>query len=229
MEYLHNGFTLTLCDGAFPFSTDSVALANFVKLPGQAKVLDLGSGCGTLGLMLCADHDDCHVTGIELSQADHLCALQNAERNGISHRFTSICADLRTIHDIFPAGAFHVCVSNPPYFTDGLKSPIHARSRHADQCPPEALFRSAQWALKYGGDFFLVQKPDMLAALCHHAVCHQLEPKHLMLLRHREDSPVSLILLHCRKGAKPGLKLREAALHHADGTPTDYYNAIYHL
>ena len=33
MEQLHNGFTLTLCDGAFPLSTDSVALSGFVRLP----------------------------------------------------------------------------------------------------------------------------------------------------------------------------------------------------
>ena len=144
-------------------------------------------------------------------------------------RMASICADLRSIPEILPAGSFQVCVSNPPYFTDGFKSPVHGRSRHTDHCCAEDLFRSAQWALKFGGDLFLVQKPDRLAELCHLAVSHQLEPKHLMLLRHREKSPVSLILLHCRKGAKPGLKLTEAALHHPDGTPTDYYNAIYHL
>ncbi|MBR2072149.1 MAG: hypothetical protein IJ976_00625, partial [Alistipes sp.] len=32
----------------------SALLAHFVTLPKNARVLDLGSGCGTLGLMLCA-------------------------------------------------------------------------------------------------------------------------------------------------------------------------------
>ena len=63
MEQLQNGFTLELCPGAFPFSTDSVALAGFVRLPPNATVLDLGSGCGTLGLMLCAKDAGCTVTG----------------------------------------------------------------------------------------------------------------------------------------------------------------------
>ena len=54
MELLHNGYTLELADGAFPLSTDSIALAGFVKLPKHARVLDLGAGCGTLGLLLCA-------------------------------------------------------------------------------------------------------------------------------------------------------------------------------
>ena len=54
MEQLHNGFTLELAPGTLPLSTDSIALADFTKLPKNAQVLDLGSGCGTLGLLLCA-------------------------------------------------------------------------------------------------------------------------------------------------------------------------------
>ncbi len=76
MEYLPGGLTLTLCEGSFPLSTDTVALQGFVKLPKKASVLDLGSGCGTLGLFLCAQRPDCTVQGIELQEADHRQALQ---------------------------------------------------------------------------------------------------------------------------------------------------------
>ena len=228
MEYLHNGFTLELCDGGFPLSTDSVALAGFVKLPKSACVLDLGAGCGTLGLLLCASDPGCSVTGIELSEDAHNAALKNAERNGISHRLTSICGDIRSIPEFLAPGSFHTCVSNPPYFTGGYKSAA-AQARHTDTCSAADLFASAQWALRYGGDFFLVHKPEYLAELCYQASVHQLTPKRLMLLRHKADGPVSLILLQCRKGGKPGLTIEEAALHHTDGTPTAYYQALYHL
>ena len=90
MENLHNGYTLSLCQGAFPLSTDSVVLSGFAKLPKNAKVLDLGSGCGTLGLMLCADHPDCTVTGVERDENAHNTALMNAEQNQIRDRLTSI-------------------------------------------------------------------------------------------------------------------------------------------
>ena len=85
MEILQNGFTLELCPGAFPLSTDSIALAHFVKLPKNARVLDLGSGCGTLGLMLCAKDPGCTVTGLELDPSAHETAIQNAARNEVSH------------------------------------------------------------------------------------------------------------------------------------------------
>ena len=71
MEYLPNGYTLELAQGAFPLSTDSMVLAHFIRLPANAKVLDLGSGCGTLGMLLCAQREDCNVTGFEIDPAAH--------------------------------------------------------------------------------------------------------------------------------------------------------------
>ena len=91
------------------------------------------------------------------------------------------------------------------------------------------LFRSAAWALQYGGDFYLVHKPEQLGEICGCAAEKKLQPKRLLLLRHKENGPVSLILLQCRKGAKPGMVWEEAALHHPDGTPTPYYNELYYL
>ena len=81
----------------------------------------------------------------------------------------------------------------------------------------ESLFTSAAWALKYGGDFFLVHRPERLAQLCACASRNQMEVKRLLLLRHRQDGPVSLILAQCRKGGKPGLILEEAALQDMNG------------
>ena len=65
MEYFANGLTLSVSDDCFPLSTDSMLLADFVRLPKNARVLDLGSGCGTLGLLLCAQDANCTVTGVE--------------------------------------------------------------------------------------------------------------------------------------------------------------------
>lgn len=229
MEYLPNGFTLSLCEGAFPLSTDSMALADFVKLPRNASVLDLGAGCGTLGLLLCATHNDCRITGIELDSTAHSMAQQNAATNGISDRFTSICADLRTISKLVTPGSFQVCISNPPYFSGGPESSKTPIARREDTCCLDDLMSAAGWALKYGGDLFVVHKPERLAELFTCATRYKLEPKKLCLLRHKATGPVTVILVQCRKGAKPGLQWQEAALWTEEGSYTDYYRKIYHL
>ena len=229
MEFLPNGYTLELSDGAFPLSTDSMVLSHFAKLPKNASVLDLGSGCGTLGLLLCSTDASCRVTGMELDARAHLAALENIRRNSLDTRMESICADLRSVSERFSPGQFSVCVSNPPYFSGGPASQATPLARREDTCSPEDLFRSAAWALKYGGSFFLVHKPERLAELIATAAKFRLEAKRLCLVRHKADSPVNLILLQFRKGGKPGLNWEEITLHNTDGSPTPVYREIYHI
>lgn len=224
MEYLQNGYTLHIPQGCFPLSTDSILLCDFVRLPRNAKVLDLGAGCGTLGLLLCSKDADCHVTGIEIDPAAHAAALENIQRNQLQQRQSSICADLRR----FSGGMFDLCLSNPPYFHGGPASRQTPLARRDDRCAPEELFACAGRNLKFGGDFYLVHKPENLAQLCALAVRNQLEPKRLRLVRHKEGGDVSLILMACRKGAKTGLIIDEVTLFDRSNQPTDFYNAVYH-
>lgn len=227
MEILQNGFVLELCPGAFPLSTDSMALAWFARLPKNARVLDLGAGCGTLGLLLCARDSSCHVTGVELSPDAHRAALDNIARNGLCGRMESICADLKTIPQTTPPGGFSVCISNPPYFSGGAVRAGQENARHQGACSLEALFESAAWSLKYGGDFFLVHKPQALSRLLVQGNRHGLEGKRLCLLRHSPNTLPSLVLLQLRKGAKPGLKLEEVCLREASGELSRAYREIY--
>ena len=229
METLTNGFTLEIPEGAFPLSTDSILLSDFVKLPRNAKVLDLGAGCGTLGILLCAKDQTCHVTGIELDENAHNAALENICRNDLSIRMESICTDLRTIPGTLPAGSFDCCISNPPYYTGGPASQATPLARRDDHCSLDDLCATAEKMLKFGGDFMLVHKPERLAEICALATKYKLEPKRLRLIRHRADAEVSLILLSCRKGGKPGLIWEERCLKDSQGQPTEYYRTLYHL
>lgn len=228
MEKLPNGYTLELGDGCFPLSTDSMLLAHFAKLPRSAQVLDLGSGCGTLGLLLCAKDENCTVTGLELSEKAHAVALENIHRNGLDERLKSICADLRNLPAQCTA-AFHCCISNPPYFSGGPANRATPVARRDDFCAPEELFLTAAKALRYGGDFFLVHKPEKLAQLIACGAAVSLEAKKLTLVRHKEDGPITLILLQFRKGGKSGLQIHEQNLFDSHGEPTAYYRDVYHI
>ena len=229
MEKLHNGYLLDAPQGTFPLSTDSMVLADFVRLPKNANVLDLGSGCGTLGILLCAKDSNCHVTGVEIDSRSHEFALNNIRINHLEDRMEACSGDLRDLKRWCTPGSFSCCVSNPPYFSGGPVSAQLPHARHSDSCTTEELFTSAAWALKYGGDFFLVHKPFYLAELCACASNAGLEPKRLSLVRHSPDKEYCMILLHCRKGANPGLVLDEICLYDPEGRPSSHYQRIYHL
>ena len=229
METLFNGFTLEIPPGGFPLSTDSMVLAHFIKLPRSAKILDLGSGCGTLGVLLCARDPACTVTGFELTEHAHRAAQENIRVNGLQSRMESICADLRQIPELLPQGSFSFCVSNPPYFSGGPLSHRTPLARREDGCTLAELLKSAAWALKYGGDLYLVHRPERLGEIIALSAPFRLEAKRLGLLRHAEGQRPSLILLQLRKGGKPGLSWEEITLYDKSGIPTEEYRAIYHI
>ena len=228
MEYLPNGITLEFCEGAFPLSTDSMLLAHFVKLRKNARVLDLGSGCGTLGLLLCSKDAGCSVTGLELTETAHSAAVANISRNGLESRLNSICRDIRDLPMDFN-GRFHCCVSNPPYFSGGPANQVTPLARRDDCCTPEQLCQAAAKALQFGGDFYLVHKPEKLAQLIGCGAAAGLETKNLVLIRHMENGSIILILLQMRKGGKPGLQITEKSLFDSQGNPTAYYRDVYHI
>ena len=178
MEYLPNGITVDIPAGCFPLSTDSIALAHFAGAIGAKKTLDLCAGCGTIGLMLCAANARCHVTGVELMPSAHDAALQNIARNQLSSRMESICADVRQVPGLFAAGSFACCISNPPYFSAGPASRA-GLARREDACTLSDLFRAAGWALKFGGDFYLVHRPERLGELIRCGAENHLEAKRL--------------------------------------------------
>ena len=228
MEHLPNGYTLELTPGTFPLSTDSMVLSAFIRLPRSARVLDLGSGCGTLGLLLCARNEYCTVTGIELDPLAHSAAQENILSNNLSGRMESICGDLRQLPKDF-TGRFDCCVSNPPYFSGGPAAVRTPLARREDCCAPAELFDAASKALKFGGDFFLVHKPERLAELIARGSEVNLEAKRLLLLRHKAGSPITLICLQLRKGGKPGLIIEEASLFDTNHEPTAFYKSVYHI
>ena len=229
MEQLPMGMTLDLPEGVFPLSTDSMVLSHFCRGVKGKRWLDFGSGGGTLGLLLCAGDPRCTVTGVELDIAAHEAALRNIRRNGLEVRMQSICADLRQVPSLFPAGSFSCCIANPPYFSGGPVSTTLPAARHRESCTPEDLCRAAAWALKFGGDLFLVSPPEALGEWIAAGAARELQTKVLRLVRHKEGGPVSLALLRLRKGGKPGLRLEEISLHNAAGCPTDVYKEIYHI
>lgn len=230
-EILGNGLRLRMGEESFPLGTDSVLLASFADLPKNARVADLGSGCGTLGLLLCARREDCSVCGVELSKEAHEQAIKNIEENRLSHRMKSHLADVRSIGAVFPAGSFDCVISNPPYFPvgSGKVSEKHAAFRSEESLCLKELCAAAAWLLPSSGRFFLVHRPERLCDVVFELRQAALEPKRLQFVRHRPNAPYCLMLIEARRGGKPGLKYEPDLIEFDEsGKATKAYLAAYH-
>lgn len=217
----------------FRLSTDSVLLADFIR-PGSARRgIDLGCGSGILSLLLLTRSEKLEMTGLELLPEAALLANDNFTQNAFAPHAQAICGDLRRCRELFPAGAFDLAAANPPYYpvAAGAHSPQPGRAAARSEltCTLEDLCSAAAWLVRNGGSFSLVYKPERLSELLCSLTAHGLEPKRLRLVCDRAESAPSLVLLECRRGGRPGLRIEPCLiLQGADGMPSLEQRRIYH-
>lgn len=233
-ELLFGGIRMDIPDAQFRVSTDSMVLADFCRPRKNSRVLDLGCGCGTLGLLLLGEDPTLHLSGVELQPLAAQAAQKNAEANGLADRFTVVCGDLRQPNAKIAAGTYDCVISNPPYYPpqsgflpedSGL---CLARSEQC--CAFSELCTAAARALHWGGRFFLVHKPERLVDLLTELRRVRLEAKRIRFVRHKAADPVNLVLIEARLGGRPGLQYEpDLVLYAQTGEPSEAYRRIYHL
>ena len=220
-------------DAGAKLSTDSVLLADFVKLHGAERGIDLGCGAGILSLLLLCSSEKLHMTGLELREEAAALARENLARNGFGERSEILTGDIREHRSLFAHGSFHLAVANPPYFPagSGASSPDPARAgaREERDCTLPELCAAAAFLLPTGGRFCLVHRPERLAELLMCMRESGLEPKRMRFVSQRAESAPSLVLVEGRRGGRPGLIVEPPLiLQDAEGRESGEVRRIYH-
>lgn len=81
----------------YRFSVDALLLATFVDLPRVARIADLCTGSGVIGLLLARRYPAASVTLVELQKSLAKLAQRNSELNGMADRVTVVHADLKDL------------------------------------------------------------------------------------------------------------------------------------
>lgn len=206
---------------SFKLSTDSVLLADFANMRRVRSCLDLGCGAGVLTVLLANKGLDCRITGIELQQdSAELCRL-NLRENGFEEKTSIICGDLREHRSFVEAGTFDLVVSNPPYFAEnsGYSAPLQHRAaaREEKNCTLSDICAAARWALRWGGSFALVHRPERLSEIFCEMTAMGIEPKRLRMVAYSAEKVPSLVLVEGKRGAKKGLSIEAPLVLTASG------------
>lgn len=207
--------------GRFPFAIDAVLLAWYATVRGRVRVLDLGTGCGIVPLLLAARHPKAQITGLEIQAETAEMAARSVLLNGLTDRVRIDCGDWSQVGKLYGHGSFDLVTMNPPYRETGrgLLSPIDGRAtaRHELAGSLSEVVKAAAIAVKFGGRVAVVFLAERLTDLIAAMRVHRLEPKRLRMIQPRQGRPANLLLLEAVKGGGPGLAVEPPLVIYEEG------------
>ena len=232
IDTLYNeALKLIQSEAGYRFSLDPVLLADFVILSGDETVLDLGTGCGVLPLLLARRSPGVQVVGWERQPQMAERARRGVDLSGMAGRITIVEADLRYHRTLVPAGSFDLVVSNPPYRAVGsgriALEDERAAARHELAGGLNDFLNAGGWCLKHGGRFAIVYLAERLSELLGGMAAAGLEPKRLRMVHPRQGESARLVLVEGRKGGNSGLAVAPPLyIYKRNGKNRDYTDEI---
>jgi len=216
----------------YRFSIDAILLAGLTLVRPQDRVVDLGTGCGVVPLLLASQHSVKHVTGIELQESLVTMAKRNVLFNGFDHLISIVQGDLRRLEVTKLDGPMDLALSNPPYgkLLSGRLNPNSGKAiaRHELLTTLGDVVRAAAQVLRQKGRLAVIYPARRLSNLIVELTSRGFAPKRLTLIHSTLDSEARLVHLESVKGGGEELRVNKPfAIYRNGGNYTNEMNAMY--
>jgi tRNA1(Val) A37 N6-methylase TrmN6 len=221
-----------LKDG-FRFGTDTFLLTSFVRIKGKEKLIDLGTGCGVIPILLLMKYPGIRAWGLDVLEESVELSKKNAQLNKVSDRFTPVRANVKEVFSLFKPGEFDVVVSNPPFIEKGKGEPsasyYRAVARQELTATLEDFIRGASYLLKNRGRFYLllptIRFTDAMVLLRKYS----LEPKRLRFIYSYPGDCAKLFLLDSMKGGGKALEVEPPLVVYREKGSKEYTREVNEL
>lgn len=217
-------FTIRQERAAMKVCTDACVLGAWADVGMGGRLLDIGTGTGLLALMAAQRNPTARIDAVEIDAdaaaqaADNVAASPFADRVRVHHQAIQA----------FTAAPYDRILTNPPFYTDHLRSPDVAvnRALHTDELPFSDLLSGVSRLLAPDGQWWVLLPPYEMGRLTGQAAAHGLYPIQTLTLRHRAQKPVFRHLTGFA-AAPAEASTTELLIHEADGrTYTDAFRAL---
>ena len=143
--------------------TDAILLGRWVEVRPTDVVLDIGTGCGLLPLML-SQKGVAQVDAVDIDKASIEEATVNFETSQWRDQLKAYCMDSA---DFQPEKKYDLIVSNPPFFTNGVLPPNASRNhaRHTTTLSLEALLNRSRHMLAPSGMIAIITPVEVELAV----------------------------------------------------------------
>ena len=166
----------------YRFSIDSIILAYHTHLRPEETVLDLGTGCGIVALILAYRNPENTVIGVEIQHELADLARANIRANGMQNRVKILSRNMKGLSAVHLPQPVDWVVSNPPYHktNSGRLNPNRQKAvaRHEIEVTLEDIVHTAGKTMRTGGRFLTVYTADRSIEAMVHMHTVGIEPKY---------------------------------------------------
>lgn len=192
------------------FGTDAVVLRHFANPKKADRLVDIGTGCGIIPLLMLRDGLLSKAIGVDISEEAAMLAKKTVAELGINN-FEVINRDLKELKGAVEFGCHTLITCNPPYKAPnaGLKNPdrVESVARHEVACTLEDIVAVASKLLQTSGRLCMCHRPERLSELMCLMSKYKTEPKRLRLVAQRKGEEPWLVLVEGRRCGKTGLRI----------------------
>lgn len=221
----------------FCFGIDSVILSDFAKnIKKGSKVVDLGTGTGIIGLLLCKKTELKEIVGVEIQKEVAEMANRSIKLNKLEDKFKILNTDINKIFEdkLLEKNKFDVVVMNPPYKEKGTGkiNEVDSKiiSRHEVKATLSDFIKVASNLLKDKGEIYIVHKPERMPDIIQKMRENKIEPKEIKTVYSNKKTEASLILIKGIKGANKFFKILEPLyIYEEKGEYTKEIKEIYNI
>ncbi len=136
-------FAVSHAYSSMKVGTDAVLLGAWSDSSDATTILDIGTGCGLIAIMMAQKNNSATITAIDIEENSIVEAKQNFNNTIWNHRLS---AQQISIQDfaLSTTQKFDFIICNPPFFSRSTHSPnkIRHQARHTDTLPPLDFFKS---------------------------------------------------------------------------------------
>lgn len=188
------------------YNSDSIFLYDFINhFKPSGKILDVGAGCGVVGLLVARDNKKVTLEAVEKQDVFVEYASINARVNKIEYKihksdFLELEEDLK----------YDYIISNPPFYHEGVtksENEMLFNARYNVNLPLSEFFKKVSKLLKPRSHFIFCYDASQFGLICWELQKVKMRVVDVRFIHPKKDRVASLVMIHVRNGSKSLMKV----------------------
>jgi len=188
------------------YNSDSVFLSDFINhFKPKGRVLDVGAGCGIVGLLVARDNPKVQLEAVEKQDVFVEYATINARVNKIPYKIHH-----KNFLELDECTKYDYIISNPPFYPSGAtksSNEMLSIARYNTNLALNEFFKKVSKVLKPNSHFIFCYDASQFGLVCAELDRVKFRAVDVQFIHPKVDRKASLVMIHARNGSKSLMKV----------------------